>query len=535
MRTVTNDYLAQVQSSARQFDFKVRVYGNSADGDEIPLADIISIDIVRSISDQLQIGACMSAKLTLQTKATTLFGGRLKKVEVYCRCKSPVTAWEQLGTFYVDESVTKSGVTAVIAYDKTARFDKKTSWIDTGKAQAPTFPCKMQAVLNYLCARAGMTTDFTCEDITITNAPDGYTARELISYIAASHGANAYVAPNEVLKIVPYAQVNKVVEHDRCYAMDISGGDYTVKGILFDRGGDNKIYTDGTASEYDADADGIVSAYNPFATVGIAEYAWNRLGGLKYSAASLEMPAENILEVGDVFTVKDADGTEKKAIVMEQSLSVSSSGGFVERISCSAESKAQTRDVNNRSESTEKKIDSDTTAQKLQTGAAVTFAVTDGNGLIVQNGSAQAVILPSVSGGKETVVIKPGQGFPILSLAGSGADGGEAHIGAPYLMADLTPQRLYYNGGKSGHTVEVSGSAQGVITLHTDSNDLNIRWGGEAYQLRLNSAGLTISAGGKQLLALDVGGDFAIGAGDTVLRNSSGVLTFGGKAVLTGD
>ena len=354
MRTVTNDYLAQVQSSARQFDFKVKVYGNSADGDEIPLADIISIDIVRSISDQLQTGACMSAKLTLQTKATTLFGGRLKKVEVYCRCKSPVTAWEQLGTFYVDESVTKSGVTAVKAYDKTARLDKKTSWIDTGKAQAPTFPCKMQAVLNYLCARAGMTTDFVCEDITITNAPDGYTARELISYIAASHGANAYVAPNEVLKIVPYAQVNKTVGRDRCYAMDISGGDYTVKGILFDRGGDNKIYIDGTASEYDEDTDGVVSAYNPFATVGIAEYAWNKLGGLNYSAASLEMPAENILEVGDVFTVKEADGTEKKAIVMEQSLSVSGSGGFVERISCSAESKAQTRDANNRSEKIEK-------------------------------------------------------------------------------------------------------------------------------------------------------------------------------------
>lgn len=176
-----------------------------------------------------------------------------------------------------------------------------------------------------------------------------------------------------------------------------------------------------------------------------------------------------------------------------------------------------------------------TTAQKLQTGAAATFAVTDDNGLIVQNGSAQAVISPSVSGGKETVVIKPGQGFPILSLAGSGADGGEAHISAPYLMADLTPQRLYYNGGKSGHTVEVSGSAQGVITLHTDSNDLNIRWGGDAYQLRLNSAGLTISAGGKQLLALAVGGDFAIGAGDTVLRNSGGVLTFGGKKVMLED
>lgn len=381
MRTVSDEYLAQVQSSGRQFGVMVKVYGNSAEPDTLWLGDVISVDILRSCSDQLQIGACMSDMLTLETKATTLFNGRLKKVEVFYRCTAPVLDWVKLGTFYVDEAVTRNGVTAVKAYDMMSRLDKRVSWVDTSKATAPTFPCKMQAMLNYLCARAGVTTDFVCEDITVEKAPDGYTAQELISYIAASHSRNARFSPSEVLKFPAYEEVGKTVQHGRCYSLDIAGGSgYTVKGILLQRGGDDKIYIDGTASEYDETADGIVTAYDPFATVGIAEYAWNRLGGLNYSAVSLEMPAENILEPGDVFTVEDADGTQKKVIVMEQELSLTCTGGFVEKISCTAESKAQNRSTENRQEATEKQVAAGATSATLTEYQYLTDASVKFNG-----------------------------------------------------------------------------------------------------------------------------------------------------------
>ena len=381
MRTVSDEYLAQVQSSGRQFGVMVKVYGNGAEPESLWLGDVISVDILRSCSDQLQIGACMSDMLTLETKATTLFNGRLKKVEVFYRCTAPVLDWVKLGTFYVDEAVTRNGVTAVKAYDMMSRLDKRVSWVDTSKATAPTFPCKMQAMLNYLCARAGVTTDFVCEDITVEKAPDGYTAQELISYIAASHGRNARFSPSEVLKFPDYEEVGKTVQHGRCYSLDIAGGSgYTVKGILLQRGGDDKIYIDGTASEYDETADGIVTAYDPFATVGIAEYAWNRLGGLNYSAVSLEMPAENILEPGDVFTVEDADGTQKKVIVMDQELSLTCTGGFVEKISCTAESKAQNRSTENRQEATEKQMAAGATSATLTEYQYLTDASVKFNG-----------------------------------------------------------------------------------------------------------------------------------------------------------
>lgn len=318
MRTVSDEYLAQVQSSGRQFGVMVKVYGNGAEPESLWLGDVISVDILRSCSDQLQIGACMSDMLTLETKATTLFNGRLKKVEVFYRCTAPVLDWVKLGTFYVDEAVTRNGVTAVKAYDMMSRLDKRVSWVDTSKATAPTFPCKMQAMLNYLCARAGVTTDFVCEDITVEKAPDGYTAQELISYIAASHGRNARFSPSEVLKFPDYEEVGKTVQHGRCYSLDIAGGSgYTVKGILLQRGGDDKIYI---------------------------------------------------------------DGTQKKVIVMEQELSLTCTGGFVEKISCTAESKAQNRSTENRQEATEKQMAAGATSATLTEYQYLTDASVKFNG-----------------------------------------------------------------------------------------------------------------------------------------------------------
>lgn len=501
MRTVSDEYLAQVQSSGRQFGVMVKVYGNSAEPDTLWLGDVISVDILRSCSDQLQIGACMSDMLTLETKATTLFNGRLKKVEVFYRCTAPVLDWVKLGTFYVDEAVTRNGVTAVKAYDMMSRLDKRVSWVDTSKATAPTFPCKMQAMLNYLCARAGVTTDFVCEDITVEKAPDGYTAQELISYIAASHGRNARFSPSEVLKFPAYEEVGKTVQHGRCYSLDIAGGSgYTVKGILLQRGGDDKIYIDGTASEYDETADGIVTAYDPFATVGIAEYAWNRLGGLNYSAVSLEMPAENILEPGDVFTVEDADGTQKKVIVMEQELSLTCTGGFVEKISCTAESKAQNRSTENRQEATEKQLSqSGGTAEKLQTSGTNTSAVTNEfGGITTSEGDVAALNIEASPSLKYFDISIPSLKFSIhgteskFSMSQAGSVAGSVEDKRRIELSDTAGILIKSNRG-SEIRIELPYAGIGIVI---DKEDFAI-WTSIS---KLYTAGGTLYYNGKRIL-----------------------------------
>lgn len=348
MRTVTDEYSAQVKGNARRFGFYIEVYGNSAEPDKLWLDDIISLNITRAVSDGIQIGACMSDRLTLTTRATSLFNGRLKKVRVFCRCTHPITEWHALGTFYVDSSVTEHGITTVSAYDMMGRLDKPVKWIDHSLAAAPVFPCAMQDVLDYLCARAAVTTDFKCQSFTIDSAPDGYTARELIGYIAACHGANARFSPNEILQIRPYTQTGAALERGRCYDTDVADDIFTVNGILFDCGGDTKIFIDGSGGEYDPDAEGIIECFAPFATIASAEYAWSQIGGMSCSACSAEFPAENILEVGDVITACDSLGNDVMAVITEQELSVTCDSGYIERISCSAHGKNNQRASVNR-------------------------------------------------------------------------------------------------------------------------------------------------------------------------------------------
>ena len=525
MRTVSDDYLAQVQSGARQFGFGVKVYGNAPEPETLLLGDIISVEVTRSISDGLQIGACMSDKLVLQTRATSLFSGRGKKVEVFYRCTAPDTVWSKLGTFYVSECVTEGGVTAVEAYDKMSRLDKRVSWIDTSKATAPTFPCKMQAVLNYLCERAGITTDFVCEDITVENAPDGFTARELISYIAASHGANAHLSPSEVLKIRPYTAVEKTIDRGRCFSLTAGSDECTVNGILFDKGAGTKVYIDGTACEYDADADGIVEVYDPFATIGIAEYAWSQLGGMSYSAVSIEMPAENILEVGDVFTVSLADGNRKTAVVMEQRISASCTGGFVESISCTAESKAQTRNVNNRTEAVEKE-------------ASATFPPAP----IMYTFKPFTNVDPAAGGGFE---FKSSDGTAKFEISENGiqlfrknaANGYRAYIGADtYLTAYVEDSRRYnaVNVLLSSDSMSVGGSRYSIQSsngmLYASAKDSE---GTLCAQISINGSELVINYGSIYRLYLS-DGEFTVKANNSPLLSVTATgLYVNGKKVLT--
>ena len=179
-------------------------------------------------------------------------------------------------------------------------------------------------------------------------------------------------------------------------------------------------------------------------------------------------------------------------------------------------------------------------AQKLQTGSAACSAVTSDSGLVIQGTEAQAVISPKISKGKQTVVINPGQGYPTLSLTGDMSDGGEMHVSAPYLMFDVTPQKLYYYGVSSTTSAplsfEISGSAYPFITLRTDYDGLNIRWGSnDAYQIWLRGDYLDIRCNGQSLISMHTSGTFSIGVGTSQLRYDGINLTFGGKKILMED
>lgn len=347
MRETSESYKQAVKSNTRHLGFRISLKGDRS----FYPAEIMEISISRAISDGFQIGACGSDRLCLVTKATDRVekGSRLA---AYSYLGDDLNDTEPLGVYFADEVSTENGITTIIAYDRMNRnLDKEVKWTHP---TAPSFPCTQQEILDYLCARKGITCNFTCQPFEVQTKPVGYTARELIGFIAACHAANAHFSADGELIFKQFTKTGAVIDRLRCYSHTASNDNgFTVNGVLFDLGNDTQIYIDGDASEYDDEAEGIVEVFCPFATIEVAEYVWHNLGGLTYYSCALEMPAENLLEVGDVYTTTDAQGQEVQSVVIEQELSVSADG-FKERISAEAVTNSNQRATTNRVTSVEK-------------------------------------------------------------------------------------------------------------------------------------------------------------------------------------
>lgn len=107
---------------------------------------------------------------------------------------APVT-WTKIGDFRVDEESirTKQGYTAFYAYDKL--YSAKNTYHSTGNKT-------LQAICDEICSAIGITSATLPVSITIdSEILDGYTMRDVLGFIAAYNGKNAYISPSGALDL----------------------------------------------------------------------------------------------------------------------------------------------------------------------------------------------------------------------------------------------------------------------------------------------------------------------------------------------
>ena len=133
----------------------------------------------------------------------------------------------------------------------------------------------------------------------------------------------------------------ETIEEGDCESLSVAqDSGFTVKGIRFTIGTDTAFYIDANGTAYDENLPGVLEAVNPFATVEIMEYVWNKLGGYHYYAADISRRGRGWLLPDDVVTV-NSNGTTKKVTVTAISYSLSKDSGFSEQITSTAESTKQ--------------------------------------------------------------------------------------------------------------------------------------------------------------------------------------------------
>ena len=265
------------------------------------------------------------------------------------------TELTQIGIFYITDLSQEKGYVNIEAYDRFYFLDKPCSFNGSADDTVDTlsFPATHQDLLSYI----GKINDFTISaksndfakiktkpvfNSEATNPTNKYyTYREIIGFIAACNGCNAQFDANDKLIFTRPSNSVETIEEGDCESLSVAqDSGFTVKGIRFTIGTDTAFYIDANGTAYDENLPGVLEAVNPFATVEIMEYVWNKLGGYHYYAADISRRGRGWLLPDDVISIK-SNGATKKVTITAISYSLSKDSGFSEHITSTAESTEQ--------------------------------------------------------------------------------------------------------------------------------------------------------------------------------------------------
>lgn len=347
MISVSSSFKTNATKPVRNINAKISI--GSVD---YGIEDIVSLDISRSTSDGgISVGGTSAARLTATIRADLLPTMDAYKVTVFIG----FTELTQIGIFYITDLSQEKGYVNIEAYDRFYFLDKPCSFNGSADDTVDTlsFPATHQDLLSYI----GKINDFTISaksndfakiktkpvfNSEATNPTNKYyTYREIIGFIAACNGCNAQFDANDKLIFTRPSNSVETIEEGDCESLSVAqDSGFTVKGIRFTIGTDTAFYIDANGTAYDENLPGVLEAVNPFATVEIMEYVWNKLGGYHYYAADISRRGREWLLPDDVISIK-SNGATKKVTITAISYSLSKDSGFSEHITSTAESTEQ--------------------------------------------------------------------------------------------------------------------------------------------------------------------------------------------------
>ena len=347
MISVSSSFKTNATKPVRNINAKISI--GSVD---YGIEDIVSLDISRSTSDGgISVGGTSAARLTATIRADLLPTMDAYKVSVFIG----FTELTQIGIFYITDLSQEKGYVNIEAYDRFYFLDKPCSFNGSADDTVDTlsFPATHQDLLSYI----GKINDFTISaksndfakiktkpvfNSEATNPTNKYyTYREIIGFIAACNGCNAQFDANDKLIFTRPSNSVETIEEGDCESLSVAqDSGFTVKGIRFTIGTDTAFYIDANGTAYDENLPGVLEAVNPFATVEIMEYVWNKLGGYHYYPADISRRGRGWLLPDDVISIK-SNGATKKVTITAISYSLSKDSGFSEHITSTAESTEQ--------------------------------------------------------------------------------------------------------------------------------------------------------------------------------------------------
>lgn len=270
-----------VNAMPRKVSCKLVIGGNT-------ITDVKLLTYSSDWSGDITIGQVVSSYIncTIPTPGFSLTGAN---VSHSMGIGSPAE-WVAIGQYTVDKNSirTRQGYTSFSAYDKL--HDTVNTYYSS-----LTFPTTAQAVCNEVCGIIGITS--TSLPINFTIAEDilsGYTLRDVLGFIAALCGKNAYLNADNQLELRWFTASGYTADGTRANVPYIGENNCTVNRLICQS-------QDGTLTS--GSGQGIYFTC-PIMTQDWIDWLQSQLSGLTYRKADVDIPYGNFcLQSGDIITV----------------------------------------------------------------------------------------------------------------------------------------------------------------------------------------------------------------------------------------
>lgn len=239
-----------------------------------------------------------------------------------------VIEWVPLGKFYADKVERKKDNVKLTLFDGMLKLEK-------AYFSALTYPATITNVMNEIGTKAGVTISGTFPAYSIPK-PEGYTYREVVSFIAQLCGGFAKFDRAGNLTIKSYATTTTDTVTSSNYIDYNKKRDSVFKITAFRvQVAEDTFLTKGTRTAGTAE----IGFENPFMTDAILTDVYNKLNGFEYIPISLQLQGNPAIECGDRIQLTTFENEIINIPVMKHNLEFS--GGLLGTIDSEGESENQ--------------------------------------------------------------------------------------------------------------------------------------------------------------------------------------------------
>lgn len=321
MQNTTADYKLEINKPSRSFECKITI-GNNIYNNE----DLVNLTLeYTQPQDGFSIGSTISKSLdlTLLNRGDIIYSTSQIKVEIGLKIDSKIE-YILMGIFNIDDVIKTDYTTKFTCYDNMIKFETP-YFSELG--DKPT----LQQVVNELSKITGVEFIGSLPDYNVSKL-EGFTCREVLSYVASICGGNAFITRDGKFTIKRLSEVEKTIDGNNYFDYKREEVKYKV-GKISCQVDEKNILSKGSLGIDSME----LQFENPWITETILTEIYNKLNGLSYLGYSMKWQGDISLDPYDIITVTDVKNVTRKIPILSQKLSYT--GGLTSEIGAKGETK----------------------------------------------------------------------------------------------------------------------------------------------------------------------------------------------------